>query len=274
MHAREKAPSALLRALIGAVALIALFAIQAQSAAAIGGGQIGAAFGAPGVGNGQLFNPGLFGADPVDGTLYAGDYNGLQETEASNYRIQQFNPAGAYQASAEIKRYPTTKKIIGLQGIAVDHGLGRIYMVETCRLSTTAENFNCKEQQGRFGAKRILVYSTTPSAGKLVPDGTLPAINLPEGGGKQIYNVDAIVVDPSNHDLLILGEDFSQRKVIQRVGSGGAIGARFVDASNQIGQASGPPSPSRSARPAPPTRSPSTIPRARGRPGSGSCRRA
>jgi len=222
------------------LAIAALLAVYAQSAGALGGGQIGTSFGTPGVGNGQFFNPGSFGADPVDGTLYTVDYNGVLETEASNYRIQQLSSSGEFKASAEIKRFPTSKKIIGLQGVAVDHDLGRIYLVETCRLPTVSENFNCKESQGKFGARKILVYSTTPSAGKLVPDGTLPTIALPEGGGKQIYNPQAVAVDPNNHDIVILGEDFSGKKVIQRVSSTGTFGNRFTDSTGKIAQPAGP----------------------------------
>jgi hypothetical protein len=85
-------------------ATLALGATLAQSASANGGGQIGEAWGTPGTGNGQLFNPAMFGADSTDGTVYTGDYNGTVSTEASNYRIQQLSAGGEFKATAEIKR--------------------------------------------------------------------------------------------------------------------------------------------------------------------------
>ena len=120
------------------LAVTALLALQAAPAAALGGGQIGESFGTPGVGNGQFFNPLMFGADPVDGTLYAGDYNGTVEaTEATDFRIQQFSASGEFKASTTVKRFPEAGKIRGLQGIAVDHSLGRFYAVESCRVSVS-----------------------------------------------------------------------------------------------------------------------------------------
>ena len=221
------------RALIAVVAVAALLAIYAQSAAAIGGGQIGTSFGSPGVGNGQFYNPLMFGADPVDGTLYTGDYNGAVETEASNYRIQQLSASGEFKASAEIKRFPEKEKLVGLQGIAVDHSLGRIYIVDSCRVANAGGTFNCIKIGGKFAARKILVYSTTPEAGKLVPDATLPTISLPEGAN-EIYEVRSIAVDPSNHDIVLLGEENAKHKIVQRVSSTGTIGNRYTDTTDQL----------------------------------------
>jgi ABC-type phosphate transport system substrate-binding protein len=226
------------QAMIALFAAFALFASLSQSASAKGGGQIGEAWGTPGTGNGQLFNPAMFGADSTDGTVYTGDYTGTVSTETSNYRIQQLSAGGEFKASAEIKRFPVTKKIIGLQGIAVDHSLGRIYMVESCRVSALGGTFTCKETGGKFAARKILVYSTTPEGAKLVPDKTTPTIALPEGE-KEIYSVQAIAVDPSNHDILLLGEENAGHKIVQRVSSAGVLGARFTDTSDVLKPSAG-----------------------------------
>jgi ABC-type phosphate transport system substrate-binding protein len=214
------------------LALAVLLALYAQSASAIGGGQIGTSFGTPGVGNGQFFNPAMFGADPVDGTLYTGDYNGVVETKTSNFRIQQLSPSGEFKASAEIVRYQEeAKKIRGLQGIAVDHGLGRVYVVESCRVSTTTSGSQaCKESGGQFGALKVLVYSTTPEGTTLK---ALAPIALPSGA-QEIYEVRAIAVDPSNNDIVLLAQDFAKHKIVQRISSAGVLGARYTDTAEQL----------------------------------------
>src|SRR5664279_1212994 len=212
-----------------AIAILSL--LGAQTTAARGGGQIGESFGTPGVGNGQFFNPAMLGVDSQNGTIYTGDYNGVLTTEASNYRIQQLSPSGEFKASAEIKRFPEAGKNVGLQGIAVDHELGRIYIVESCRVANTGGTFACRAiAGGKYAARKILVYSTTPEGEKLK---ALSSIALPEGE-KEIYEPKAIAVDPSNHDLLILGEENAKHAVIQRVSSAGVLGARFVDSSDVL----------------------------------------
>ena len=226
------------RVLMIVIAALAISGLFAQPASAKGGGQIGESWGTPGTGNGQLFNPGMFGADSTDGTVYAGDYTGELSKEASNYRIQQLSAGGEFKASAEIKRFPVAKKIIGLQGIAVDHGLGRIYMVESCRVGAVGGNFTCKELGAKLAARQILAYSTMPEGTKLVPDKTTPTIALPEGE-KEIYNVQAVTVDPSNHDILILGEEIAGHKIVQRISSAGVLGARFTDTSDVLKPSTG-----------------------------------
>src|SRR5262249_53411317 len=77
------------------------------------------------------------------------------------------------------------------------------------------------------------------------------------GSGKQIYNVQAVTVDPSNHDILILGENFQAKKVVQRISSTGTFGARFTDTTGKLAPTSG-----RAARslPVAPTGTPYTVP--------------
>ena len=236
MSAREKAARRGGLTLTALVATIAMIAVSAQPAAAKGGGQIGESFGSPGTGNAQFFDPAMFGVDSQTGTVYTGDLTGTG-SETANYRIQQLSSSGEFKASAEINRFPTTEKFLGLQGIAVDHELGRIYMVATCRVALGGGT-TCKASGGKFAALRILVYSTTPEGTKLVPDKTLPTISLPTGS-EEIYSPNAIAVDPSNHDILILGEDNEGHKVVQRFSSAGVAGARFVDSSGKLKPSAG-----------------------------------
>jgi ABC-type phosphate transport system substrate-binding protein/Fe-S cluster biogenesis protein NfuA len=226
-------------ALTALIATLALSATLAQSAVAKGGGQIGEGFGTPGTGNGQFFNPAMFGADPVDGTLYTGDLIGAtSESQETNYRIQQLSSSGTFKASAEIKRFPVANTLVGLQGIAVDHELGRVYVVEGCRVKATGGSLACLTFGGKIGARKILVYSTTPEGTKLVPDKTLPSIALPEGE-KEIYEPQAIAVDPSSHDILILASENEKHRIVQRISSAGVLGARYTDKADQLKPASG-----------------------------------
>ncbi len=222
-------------ALVAAIAALLLSAGMAQMAAAKGGGQIGEGWGTPGTGNGQLYNPALFGADTSTGKVYVGDYNGEIGKETTEYRIQQLTESGEFKAATTIKRFPVAKKAIGLQGIAVDAELGRFYVVESCRVALGAGNFKCKESGGVFGARNIIAYSTTPEGTSLVKTATFP---LPEGEN-ELYGPTAIAVDPSNHDILILGEQGEEHLVVQRVSSSGTVGKRFVDSADKLKPISG-----------------------------------
>jgi ABC-type phosphate transport system substrate-binding protein len=223
-------------ALVAMIATLLFGATVTQTATARGGGQIGEAWGTPGTGNGQLYNPAMFGADTSTGDVYVGDYNGEVGKEATEYRIQQLSGAsGEFKAATTIKRFPVAKKPVGLQGIAVDAGLGRFYVVESCRVALGAGNFKCKESGGVFGARNIIAYSTAAEGTSLVKTGTFP---LPEGEN-ELYGPTAIAVDPSNHDILILGEEGGEHLVVQRVGSSGTIGKRVVDSTDKLKPISG-----------------------------------
>ena len=219
-----------------ALTLLAALLLAAQPAAAKGGGQIGAGWGTSGSANGQLFNPVMLGVDPVDGSVYTGDISGTSsEGEAAKYRIQKFSSAGTFQAAVEIPRFPTTGKLASLQGIAVDHTLGRIYVIEGCRVTLAGGSLTCVSFGGKVGAKQILVYSTTPEGSALKP---LSAIPLP-AGANQIYEPQAIAVDPSNNDILVLANENAKHRIVQRISSAGVLGARYTDAADVLKPASG-----------------------------------
>jgi DNA-binding beta-propeller fold protein YncE len=225
-------------AVFGPIALSALFA---AGAAAKGGGQVGEGFGSAGVGNGQFFNPALLGVDSADGTLYTGDLVGgatAEISEATNYRIQQLTASGEFKASAEIKRVPETGKIASLHGIAVDHSLGRIYLIEGCRVASAGGSLSCLKTGGKIGARNVLVYSTTPEGTQLVPDESLPKIALPSGEN-EIYEPQAIAVDPANHDIVVLAAENEKHRIVQRISSAGVLGARYTDKADQLKPASG-----------------------------------
>jgi hypothetical protein len=196
-----------------------------QSARSAGAGQIGEAWGEVGTGNGKFFNPALFGVDASDGSVYAGDVT----ADNQNYRIQKFTSSGTFKASVLVPRI-AEEKLFTLHGIAVDPSLHRLYLVEGCRLAKPASA--CKGFGGTFGARRILVYSTEQSGSSLVPAATA-TLSLPTGE-EALYEPQAIAVDPSNHDLLILAENMAGHTVVQRIGSTGTAGARFTDTADVL----------------------------------------
>jgi PKD domain/Divergent InlB B-repeat domain len=183
----------------------------------------------------EFANPSMFGVDPSDGSVYVGD-----ETEDHTaYRIQKLSPTGTVLGSATIPRYldlptPHLKKV-GVWGVAVDASQHRFYVLEGGL--QTAE-----ESAGEWIAKRIRVFSTEPSAGKLVAPATGPSvITLPHTlstDAETLYKPLAITVDPTSHDLLVMAEGGSpKRVVIQRFSSTSATGTslgRFYDSANKL----------------------------------------
>jgi Divergent InlB B-repeat domain/PKD domain len=214
-----------------AAALACLLVVVGAAPAGAAFGQIGSGWGAFGTGKAQFNNPGLFGVDPVDGSVYAGDVT----ADGDHYRIQKLSETGTFEASVEVPRWfndkPEEEKILGMHGIAVDHGSGLVYVVEGCRVASGLGT--CRVFGGvGFNARRILVYKTAPESEKLVPAST-PALTLPIGA-EELYEPQAIAVDPSNHDVVLLAEDSAAHLVVQRISSAGVIGARYVDAANTL----------------------------------------
>jgi ABC-type phosphate transport system substrate-binding protein len=211
-----------LSALFVAAALAIL--AMAASAGAETSGQIGEPWGGPGTGSAQFFNPGAFGVDPSDGSVYTVDVT----ENLQKYRIQKLTEGGEFKASAEVARFVEPEKLAALHGIAVDHGEGRFYLIEGCRVNTISAA--CRKLGSLFSARQILVFKTEPEGAKLVSAGTL---TLPTGT-EQLYNPKSIAVDPSTHDLVILAENAEGHPVVQRFSKTGASLARFVDSSNVL----------------------------------------
>ncbi|HVW48410.1 MAG TPA: PKD domain-containing protein [Solirubrobacterales bacterium] len=222
--------------LVLAALLTALVVLVAPgSAAPVGNVE---SWGTYGLGQGQYANATIFGVDPSDGSVYIGDMTektaggeGLRE----NFRIQKFSANGTFQASVLVPRFydpPTNEELATLFGVAVDPTLHRFYLLEGAKDPTTKEPYG----------QRILVFSTTPEGNKLVaPTGGPSSIALPTAGAERILNPTSIVVDPSNHEVEVLGQAFEtevapseRRSVIQRVTSSGATGPRFTDTAKKL----------------------------------------
>ncbi len=217
---------------LAAVAALLALAFAAAPASAAPYGQL-ESWGKFGTGAGEFSSPLMAGVDPSDGSLYVGDLT--KESAATEdreyYRIQKLDPTGTPLASVEIPRYsniPTNTKIVGLWGIAVDPALDRLYLLEGGRE---------KETFGEIVAKKILVFSTVPKEGKLVPPEGGPAtLPVPPAGAAGLYKPRGIQVDPSTGDLVIMAENKSAPKLtrFQRISSSGVTGKVFVDAAKAI----------------------------------------
>jgi hypothetical protein len=159
---------------------------------------------------------------------------------ALDYRIQRFSKTGELKASVEFSRKDAASaRLVRLIGFAVDPARERLYAVEACRVSSSVSG--CLAS-GRFLALRIHVFTT--AGGSLESAGSFAA----PSGAQSIFEPTGIAVDPSNGDLLLIGEDegtevvlpeeggteIVRHKVIQRVSAAGAIGARFVDLADSL----------------------------------------
>ncbi len=215
---------------VAATALIAL-AVSIASAAPVGQTE---SWGTYGTANGQLANGVMVGVDPVSGNVYTGDLSAptVAKGDRESWRIQKFSPTGTFEASVLIPRYLDPGKDTKGQtilGIAVDHSLGRIYVV-----------VGSKEREGSSGeyiGTKILVFSTTPSGTTLVPPSGGPtSIALPTTGTEVIWKPKAVAVDPTTHEVEVLGlrKAAPHVAVLQRYTSAGVAAKRFTDTENHL----------------------------------------
>lgn len=232
------------------VCAVAFVTLAAQASAAPYGELL--RFGKAGNKSGQfVYSPSehALGVDPSDHSVYVGDEvkAGNKQTE---YRIQKFSSAGAPLASVNFSVENEAGEggaPNGLEGIAVDPSLGRIYvLVEYERLEEEGPKGVIRLDPEVDAAGVLYAFSTTPSAGKLVPaEGTVNGVLAnkevleaqSEVAGKRtesaLLEPSGIAVDPTTKDVIILGqEDQGGESLLvaaQRVHSSGALGTRWVD---------------------------------------------
>jgi hypothetical protein len=189
-------------------------------------GQLGEAWGKAGTGAGQFFKPGVFGVDPDTGEVYAGDMN----SAGAQYRIQKFTKAGELEASVEFSRKDeATAKLVKLVGIAVDPARERIYVLEACKAPTGS--LVCTGTTGDYSALRVHAFKTGPSSLESAGAFALPS------GTEELYRPTSIAVDPTNGELVLLGEDAQNNAghvVVERFSWAGVPSGRFVDTANTL----------------------------------------
>jgi PKD repeat protein len=228
----------------------ALAALAAQASAAPYGELL--RFGKAGNKSGQFVYSATehaLGVDPTDHSVYVGD-EVKAGNKATEYRIQKFSSAGSPLASVNFTVENEAGEggaPNGLEGIAVDPSLGRIYvLVEYERLEEEGPKGAIRLDPEVDAAGMLYAFSTTPSAGKLVPaEGTTNGVLAnkevleaqSEVAGKRsesaLLEPSGIAVDPTTKDIVILGQEDQGGETLlvaaQRVHSTGALGARWVD---------------------------------------------
>ena len=206
-------------------------------------------FGAAGTGPGQFQIPlekvevHAFGVDPTDNSVYVGD-----EPTTGEYRIQKLSAAGQFLASVSFK--PSNP--IDLEGIAVDPAKERIYVLAVSirspgasidpkkRAAETLYAFKTKAS-GEVLESAVSGATTEDKEGVLVNSTTLETES--EVQGHALLQPSGIAVDPTTHDVIIMGwEDQGVkggeellRVALQRVSENGVLGPRYVDNTNCFG---------------------------------------
>jgi hypothetical protein len=251
--------SILLRPLLAALAgALLTTAATGAIAHADSYGEIGHPFGERGTGPGQFTSvPGYvnaFGVDPTDNSVYVAD-----NPKKNEYRVQKFsaNAKGEYEVEASTTFKPpivakaTTQDSI--EGIAVDPSLERIYVLAS---EERPENEEEEEPRridgGTHAASTLYAFSTKPNGEKLEPaSGTTAGVlagasvlkSQSETPGEALLEPSGITVDPTTHEVIILGEEDPGEVgeepqpliALQRVTEKGKLGARYVDTKNFFG---------------------------------------
>ena len=231
----------LLLALAGAVLLLGAISAAARAESY---GEVGQPFGGPGTGNGKFQLPReihgyAFGVDPTDNSVYVGD-----EPTTGEYRIQKLSATGKYIASVSFK----PPNPAGLEGIAVDPSLERIYV-----LAVAYRNQLAAIDPGESAAGTLYAFKTKASGEKLESavsgttkedeEGVLASSTTleteSEVQGHALLEPSGIAVDPTTHDVIVMGwEDQGAKGVrvaLQRVSETGTLMSRYVDTTNCFG---------------------------------------
>lgn len=203
--------------LTAASVLLVALATFATSAGAEVFGQL-ESWGTPGTGVGQLNNPApcaVFGVDPVDGSVYAGD---SAPGKPGFCRIQKFSAKGAFKGSTTIQFESGGILAHPLRGIAVDHSRERFYLLE---------------DNSSFVGTEVLSYSTVPNGSQELITAGVP-LPLP-GGTEALKNPESLAVDPADGDIVIIGLDSAGAHVVLlRISDTGAFQARFDEVGNPL----------------------------------------
>ncbi len=179
------------------------------------------------------------GVDASDeNAVYVGD-----EPKENEFRIQKFTSDGKFVASVT-EKFKNTDRVIGLQGIAVDPSLKRVYALVVYEREDEEAGPVVDPEVSAAGT--LYAFSTTPSGTELVgaaetTEGVLASKDVlhaqSEATGKPtesaLLEPSGIAVDPKTKDVIILGqEDRGDETLLvaaQRIQSNGTLGTRWVD---------------------------------------------
>jgi len=242
------APSLRRRLLVALAGAMLLLGATSAAARAESYGELGH-FGGAGTGNGQFQIPSekvethAFGVDSTDNSVYVGD-----EPTTGEYRIQKLSATGQFLASVSFK--PANP--IGLEGIAVDPARERIYV-----LAVTLRGVGASIDPEKRAAETLYAFKTKQSGEKLesavsgaskeAQEGVLASSTTleteSEVQGHALLDPSGIAVDPSTHDVIIMGsedqeakpEESELRVALERVSENGVLVSRYVDTTNCFG---------------------------------------
>jgi PKD repeat protein len=193
-----------------------------------------------------------FGVDPTDNSVYVGDEPGQKKGE---YRIQKLTASGKFVAATELFK-PAGHS--GIEGIAVDPTEKRIYALV---LEDRSASLTIDPNEPVAGT--LYAFSTEPSGETLVPalgtnaEGVLVSPSAFESQsdvlGRALLNPKGITVDPTTHDVIVLGEvdqevekgdeEPSTVTALQRILPSGELGERYLDTTEFFGPEATPDSP-------------------------------
>jgi PKD repeat protein len=175
-----------------------------------------------------------FGVDTTDNSVYVGD-----EPKKGEYRIQKFTASGTFLAQTALFKPPSHD---GIEGIAVDAAQQRVYILA---LEKRGEALTIGPSMPAAGT---LYAFSTEQAGETLPPSpgtSAGALTGPEAFAAQSDTAEAallmprgIAVDPSTHDVIVLGEvgltvegekEPRFHVALQRIHPNGALGERYVD---------------------------------------------
>jgi hypothetical protein len=227
-------------------------------------GEIGTPFGERGTGPGQFTSvPSIadgFGVDPTKNPTADSVYV-VDNPKKGEYRIQKFsaNAEGEYGFEASVTFKPPIVPKAGSQdrveGVAVDPTLERVYVLAIEERPQNEEESEEEEVPRRvdaggvFAASTLYAFSTKANGAKLEPvSGTTNGVlvgstalkSQSETPGAALLEPKGITVDPTTHEVIILGtEDPGEKEeepqmliALQRITEKGKLGARYVDTTN------------------------------------------
>jgi hypothetical protein len=194
-------------------AVLALALLAAAGTAAAAQAEYGEIqrFGSAGTGEGQFETQeaGGFGVNPKNNDIYVVD---LVNAENNTFRIQRFDPnsKGEYgKPVASITFKPkdeslkTTEEDDQISNVAVDPEKNRIYVL------AAEERPVGLIDSGKDAASQLFAFNIENEA--LTSLGVIASTKvlkpLAEGEGEALLEPDGIAVDPTNHDVIILGEE-------------------------------------------------------------------
>jgi hypothetical protein len=207
------------RRLCAALALAALAAGGAAVAAQAEYGEIGR-FGAAGVGEGQFETneDATFGVNPINNDIYVVD---LWKPEKNEFRIQRFDPNSKGEYPSKPTATTTFKPVDEelneeesdeVSNVAVDPEKSRIYVLASEERPERNKQGKALIDGGEYAAAQLWSFNVegeglVATNGKKALAGTKVLDPLGEKPSEFLMDPDGIAVDPTTHDVILLGEE-------------------------------------------------------------------